>query len=319
MRTDLETLMDKESAYDSKNKLNRFMEEIPESKLQQIETGVTSEDLDEMIKSGIPIFKYKGQITIHGLFPELTNGRVWGYQNIFQNQNKSIGVKYNAIDEDKRRRINERLSYIGFHYHRTSSKLMYEYYIRIESQQDIENMKSLYAKVKQDLFIGNSYLYGFSIYGIKYISIEIWMNMIYEKNIEEFLNSLGATTEYCQKIQAKRDEKYRLSQIQRDAEYLEEKEREKKVKESRKDELDKLNEYPKVKTKIPGIYIDYYVSSDKLYFSVIDLYLLKGKKKNRKSTTRYETLDEALKHEEKRSYNDVVYDGSVIGHRIRNN
>lgn len=55
--------------YDSKNILNKSDKVISQSVLENIESeGITSEILDTL---GVPVFKYKTQITIHGLFPEL--------------------------------------------------------------------------------------------------------------------------------------------------------------------------------------------------------------------------------------------------------
>jgi hypothetical protein len=105
----IEQIFIKESNFDSKSILNKLDKNIDKSILEQIESGVTLEFLNQLSNKGIPVLKYKTQITIHGLFPELTNNYFLGYKNIFQNKNKSIGVKYNAIDENKRGLIAERL------------------------------------------------------------------------------------------------------------------------------------------------------------------------------------------------------------------
>lgn len=75
-----------------------------------------------------PIFKYRGQITLHGIFNEFdTNLRIGSYKNLIINGNGSLGVKYNAIDHEKKRKLGGMLSYFGWFHHRDSSS---EYYTK---------------------------------------------------------------------------------------------------------------------------------------------------------------------------------------------
>ena len=66
---------------------------------EQIEAGITIEAIENI---GVPVFLYGGQITIHGKLPGFESDRVLGYKSIFQNGNGSIGVKYIAIDGEKK-------------------------------------------------------------------------------------------------------------------------------------------------------------------------------------------------------------------------
>ncbi len=67
---------------------------------EEIEKGVTIEKLASI---NVPVFAYQTQITIHGTLPDLQNNYVQNYKSIIKNQNGSIGVKYNAIDAEKKK------------------------------------------------------------------------------------------------------------------------------------------------------------------------------------------------------------------------
>lgn len=106
----IETLLkhDMGSDFDTRKTLNRSGAKVPDNILEQIESGsFTCEMIDELAKK-FPIFRYQTQITIHGEF-DVTNSRIGGYKNIFQNQNLSLGVKYSAIDTEKINKIREML------------------------------------------------------------------------------------------------------------------------------------------------------------------------------------------------------------------
>ena len=67
-----EKLFEKNGITDNKHILNTSEITVDESVLNEIEKGgVTLERLNELNKSGLDIYKYQTQITIHGLFPEL--------------------------------------------------------------------------------------------------------------------------------------------------------------------------------------------------------------------------------------------------------
>lgn len=137
----LETLFTTESNFDHKSILNKLDKPIDRTILDKIEAGITLENIEELTKQGIPVLKYKTQITIHGLFPELEKNYIFGYKNLFQNKNKSIGVKYNAIDEEKRQRIAKRLNCIGFYYRGNSQGTEFEIMERI-TPENFEAVKN---------------------------------------------------------------------------------------------------------------------------------------------------------------------------------
>ena len=100
-----EKIMAMEGCRDSKHILNLADADVPQSVLDKIEDGCSLETLEEIAK-GFPICRYSTQITIHGRFPEISKRRVGGvYVNLVRNKNGSVGVKWNAIDAEKRRRL----------------------------------------------------------------------------------------------------------------------------------------------------------------------------------------------------------------------
>ena len=68
---------------------------------QEIEDGVTLERLNDI---GVPVFRYKTQVTIHGKLPDFNpDVKVNDYRWVFKNANGSIGIRYGAIDAAKKR------------------------------------------------------------------------------------------------------------------------------------------------------------------------------------------------------------------------
>ncbi len=70
---------------------------------EQLEAGMTLEAIEGL---SVPAFAYQTQITLHGKLPAFDpNARPGGYKAVFQNQNGSIGVRYSAIDAEKKKLI----------------------------------------------------------------------------------------------------------------------------------------------------------------------------------------------------------------------
>jgi hypothetical protein len=318
----VETIFTETTEYDSKSILNKFDKKISQTILDQIEAGLTLEQLDNIAKSGIPILKYKTQITIHGLFPELGNSYISGYKNLFQNKNKSIGVKYNAIDEEKRQRIAKRLKTLGFYYRRNSQGTEFNIMERVTPDNFEETKKRLLilkSKIDTSLYCGHCSLWVGKSFGCVYLMFDLYINAIYEANIEPFLNKMGATIELLQAAE--------VEEAQREAEYKRKYEEERKEAEAKKelsraskaDQVAILEAYKREeKTNEPGMYIlrsfDY---DNNLIFKVVYIYLPKGKQKPRWNKAEYITVQEALNHECKEGWNDSIYNGRVTGYKIK--
>ena len=75
---------------------------------EAIQAGITIEQLEAL---NVPVFRYQTQITIHGKLPDVTNGSL-PYKWLVKNQNGSIGVKYAAIDSQKKKVLNQACRYM---------------------------------------------------------------------------------------------------------------------------------------------------------------------------------------------------------------
>ena len=177
--------------FDTRKGLNRavkttFSESFIDNLLSD---GLTVEELDK-IKT--PIFKYRGQITIHGIFDTETTVRVGGYANVIINGNKSIGIKYNAIDYAKKKRIESILRTLDseIRYYRNSNTE----YFSLQSK-DLEPIKELYNLVDTSLFVGTKEAVKYNVWGTWFYACKINVNAIYEGNIWNFITNLTGKTE----------------------------------------------------------------------------------------------------------------------------
>jgi hypothetical protein len=309
---------------DNKSIVNRLNKPVSNEILKKIESGVTLEDIDEMVKQGLPILKYHTQITIHGLFDDLTNNYIFGYKNVFQNKNRSIGVKYNAIDEEKRQRIDKRLGVLGFRYSRNSSSVTFSITepVNEDNYTDVYNrLISIKNKIDLTLFYGGVYMYAGNLFGQKYLVLELVINAIYEKNIEPFLNKLGATKESVIESQKEHDAYWAEQKRKWEKEKADSDAKRKRQIDVHSEEIDWLkNNLKRVeKTNDLGVYIqrtfDY---NDNLVFRVTMLYKNGRQKFPRINKTEFSTLKGALRHNPKKSYSDSVFKGKLTGFKINN-
>lgn len=101
-----ETLLDKLESIECKRdeKARRVSNVAPDTvaniTAEELESGVTLERLESL---NVPVFRYSTQLTVHGKLPDFNpEARPGGYKAIFQNQNGSVGVKFSAIDAEKK-------------------------------------------------------------------------------------------------------------------------------------------------------------------------------------------------------------------------
>ncbi len=138
---------------------------------EEIEKGVTLEQLNEV---NTEVHCYGGQLTIHGTMPDFNpNARVNGYKFLFQNGNGSIGVKYGAVDGDKKAIIAKvaKLVNNGWHTHLNSQgfELCRNFYVKDETQRQTakDNTIAAMKSIPGDKFFGSIYAYTL-MYGMGY-------------------------------------------------------------------------------------------------------------------------------------------------------
>lgn len=265
----IEKLYEKsEGNFDRKHILN--LESIPVDRrlLDKIENGIAIEDLS---KIDLPVCVYETQITIHGLFPEQqSNGYVNGYKNVFQNKNKSIGVRYSAIDAQKKKILkmvcNEARSDKRSKWFCSENSTTFKFvqYVDVENieqaRESAREFKTLFDSIPANLFYGN---YGVSfvsdIYGRKYLEAVINFGAILTENVNQFaITFFKMTIPEAEKLAQERSEKWELEAIERKKAMEIQIDQQKALLEKyRNENQDKIISIPQK----PGIFYRVYVSS----------------------------------------------------------
>ena len=192
-----------DSDFDSKH-INNLApnENIPESLISTINNGVTLEQLDEI--AHLPICYYKTQLTIHGICPTLKNKDVYGYSALMVNQNKSLGVRWLAIDRKKKLKLADYMGLYDWATYYDSQIFCY----RKDFEYEDDNKEQVYNKVvdfinglDKSKFFGYIEVFdhkkmksNFIIYVGKqktYFEVVIYMQGIYEKNIQPFVEEIS--------------------------------------------------------------------------------------------------------------------------------
>jgi hypothetical protein len=132
----------------------------------EIEAGVTIEKLESI---NVPVFCYGTQITIHGKLPDLKTGLCAGYKSLFENSNGTIGVKYIAIDAEKKLQISEAAYYSKVWFFRQTSQ---ETTLTISFKEKNECLECL-KSIPESYFIGSKQAYRDCIYGGYFIVVTI--------------------------------------------------------------------------------------------------------------------------------------------------
>ena len=173
----------------------------------EIENGVTLETLMEL---NVPVYRYQTQLTIHGKMPSLTTDRVAGYKSLVENGNGTIGVRYNAIDSQKKD-ILERCNRmtrgtLSVHTNSTGTTLSKVYDNR---ESCIEGLKLI-----PDVFIGQKYA-GQDVYGRWFVIVEFMA--IPESSMWYFIETVYGIKSLVEleSIEKVRREKRELEQKQR--------------------------------------------------------------------------------------------------------
>jgi hypothetical protein len=148
--------------------------------LESIENGVSIETLMNL---NVPVFRYGGQVTIHGVLPDVADVRVNGYKSIIKNGNGTIGVKYQAIDGVKKdlikrshRQSDDNIMSVGSD--STGMFIQKRFFVKDEAIE--------FLNLIPDLFIGTKYIGAYM--GVYYVVIDFMS--IEEKNLWKFIEWL---------------------------------------------------------------------------------------------------------------------------------
>lgn len=185
---------------------------------EEIEAGITSERLDTI---GVPVYRYATCVTIHGQLPDFNpKKRVGGYKSLSQNQNGTLGVRYIAIDAQKKKTILRRAAYGVKKYHVSLSSSEYSI-SKCFGEYTAENL----ATAKEELskvptnFTGTAYLgvermpWG----GIPRIYLDISLGAIPAGEVDKFSEFItGLPVAELDAKQKAKEEEYAAERMERD-------------------------------------------------------------------------------------------------------
>jgi hypothetical protein len=139
---------------------------------EELESGVTLERLDAL---NVPVLRYSGQVTIHGLPPDFdANARPGGYKAVVKNGNGSVGVRYGAIDAGKKallRRCSRAVEKAAWHVSITSTGCEVSRAFYAMKEEEREGQKAATLAALRGLPVGRFYgcaFAGFLAYGAGY-------------------------------------------------------------------------------------------------------------------------------------------------------
>lgn len=285
-----EELFSDEVNFDTRKGLNRSDKVVPKEVIEEIENkGMSLERLESL---GLPIYKYQTQITVHGVFDSLGTSRVGlgHYKNLMLNQNKTLGIKYNAIDSDKKKIIAKALRFDNIltksegeksFYSSVDSKgfVLSKYKTSTDKPKAIEYAKELIElskKIPQN-FIGTKNVSIFSVFGMYYAELSIGLKAIRQENLWSFISAItdGRITEskYHEMLveETKNDEELKLARELKQKQDIE-------ITAKQAKELSQKSPYPKL-TQYPSgeDYIIAFVSGSYMGTSIKVYYVLKNK------------------------------------------
>lgn len=150
-RKNAETIFESSDGYDTRKVLNRAPGKVGLTR-EELENGVSIEQIEAL---PVPVFKYKTQITIHGIFPP-SPPRVRGYKSLITNGNGSLGVRYIAIDAGKKARISRAVRLVKTPWQVNSDSTGYRLEaIRKTSNEALAELRELLATVPAIWFTGD--------------------------------------------------------------------------------------------------------------------------------------------------------------------
>lgn len=177
--------------FDSKHKINLSKKQIPQDVIDRLNDGLNIEDIDALTAKGYPICKYRTQITVHGICKRLSGNSVVGnYVSLTINKNKSLGVRWNAVDSQKRMQIEEVVSHFGWN-RITDSQYDYFSIIREYTEDNLNELKSIMNRIDNSLFFGNCKIISFlAFFSRPFIELILEPLGIYQKNVNTLIEQM---------------------------------------------------------------------------------------------------------------------------------
>jgi len=200
--------------------LNTCPDKVADITLEEIEKGITIERLSELT---VPVYRYGGQVTIHGIFEGIPDDlRVHGYKSVFHNGNKSLGVKYVAIDSYKKNLLQQVSHYAdkgnwGIHIDSQGCEAIRIFHSN-DRDDDIKRLKECFNSTPDNLYIGNKRWASLMWGGFAVI---IYIGAIYETNLWDLIKAFTGLSHA--EYKARFDERELKYKIERETDEAEEK------------------------------------------------------------------------------------------------
>jgi hypothetical protein len=189
-----------------------------------IENGVTLEALEAL---NVPVLRYATQVTIHGKLPEFSEyARPGGYKSIVRNGNGSIGVRYCAIDAEKKALMVRACRVAG----KWSAEITLQglqisqgFRVRDETAREQKKAETIAAlrSLPTELFFGQAFAYTMP-YGAGY-GAAAYIGAIPLENLWLLIENLTgcqdiASVEFLESLEeAKRQERMELNRVENEA------------------------------------------------------------------------------------------------------
>jgi hypothetical protein len=183
---------------------------IPQDIVDSLEGGLSIEAMLALENQGFSILTYKTQITVHGVWNYTGSGVV--YKNLIQNGNKSLGVKYNAIDIGKKRAIAHSLRSFDNIWRTQMDSNGFHVFTSCKDMKDAEEIYFNFGKPAMEFCHGNIAVgQPLKMWGLPTWYIIIDLSYIMECDVDQFIQTLtGLTADQIVEAQAVQAEAERV-------------------------------------------------------------------------------------------------------------
>lgn len=192
----IQDLFEKVSIYDSKHIKNLSTKKVPQQLLEAVESGCSYETLLQLAK-GYPICKYQTQITVHGVFNDLGTRRVGVYVNLCKNKNQSLGIRWSAIDYNKKNELFTQIRTVdrAWHVVKNSQQFHLEQMVCVKNQNEyartLAAFKQKAASIDTSLFTGSVSAYGMmGMFGRVYVVLDVVVNCFPLQNMQKITENI---------------------------------------------------------------------------------------------------------------------------------
>lgn len=192
----IQDLFEKVSVYDSKHIKNLSKKKVPQQLLEAVENGCSYETLLQLAK-GYPVCKYQTQITVHGIFNELGTRRVGSYVNLCRNKNQSLGIRWSAIDYNKKDELFTKIRTVdrAWHIVKNSQQFYLEQIVRVKDQNEYNRTLAVFkqkaANIDTSLFTGSVSAYGMmDVLGRVYVVLNVVVNCFPLQNMQKITENI---------------------------------------------------------------------------------------------------------------------------------